>query len=442
MRVLLISKWVAGATKGDFYYPGVWRDTFELAKALAKKGINIAILTPKIYSNHVVRFNNEFGSELKKVGIKHYLANINVAFGKDWGAFRLRFFLSELKVVKDFKPDVVQYMQFGPSLLYPFVVRKPIIFYSCYLDGTYLSQKEDLIAKDKDWGVKSNLISYFVFNFQNLLYIILSKIFGSMTLKQAISRGSILVFMHQKGYKRAKQEFPLNKSIYYIQKGINYSEIFKKINIIKQRKSKFLKVLFMGSILYGKGIFDLLESFKEVQRQISQIELVVVGSGPNSLVVKLKKLINKLDLRAKYYGSMNYRNKWKFYLESDIFCLPSYSDSYPSVIFEAAVCGLPVITTFNIDSLVKNGKNGILVNSGDTQALTNAIIGLANLKLRQTMAENIKKEVYKYNWENSADKFVSLYRRLYPPYSDLQPEWAKKLIRRVYTLLSCFCKPA
>lgn len=412
MRVLLISKWVAGATRGDFYYPGVWRDTFEFSKALVNKGCEVAILTSKIETNHSKRFDSEFGNELKSYGIKHFVVNTYSAFGRDWGFFRIRFFLAELKTLRIFKPDVIQYMQFGPSLLYPFVSSKPIIFYSCYLDGTYHSQKEDLIAKDKDWGVKSNLISYFVFNLQNLLYIILSKLFGSMTLKQAISRRSILVFMHQKGYRRAKKEFGLDKSIYYIQKGINYSEIFKKINIIKQRKSKVLKVLFMGSILYGKGIFDLLKAFKEVQRQISKVELIVVGSGPNSLVVKLKRLINNLDLRAKYYGSMNYHNKWKFYLESDIFCLPSYSDSYPSVIFEAAVCGLPVITTFNIDSLVKDGKNGILVNSGDTRALSKAIMTLTSLKLRQTMAENIKKEVYKYNWENSADKFVSLYQKL------------------------------
>ncbi|MCM8787408.1 MAG: glycosyltransferase family 4 protein [Candidatus Omnitrophica bacterium] len=413
MRVLLISKWVAGGTKGDFYYPGVWRDTFELSLALRRCGLEVAILTSKIQAPHLSRFDREFGYELRKNKIEHFISDFSAAFGYDWGYFRLKFFLSELRTISKFKPDVIQYMQFGPSILYHFV-RKPIIFYSCYLNGSYLGQKEDLAAKEKDWGVRYSFFSILAFIFLNIFYVFLTKFFGSMNLKQALKRRAVLVFMHKKGYRRAREEFGNNKALYYIQKGIDYFEILKKIKNIKPKKNKLFKVLFMGSIFYGKGIFDLVRAFKEVEQKNSQTELLIVGTGPKSLVSKLKKIIKslKLETKIRYYGSLNYHKKWRFYLESDIFCLPSYSDSYPSVIFEAAVCGLPVITTYEIDSPVENGKSGILVNSGDIKAISQAILTLRDKKLRKVMLKNIKKEIAKYNWENAAAEFVSLYKKL------------------------------
>src|SRR3989344_4787927 len=112
MRILLISKGISGATPGDFRYSGVFSDTFELAKALVSQGIEVEILTTKVYPRHQKRFRDEFGETLHNYKIDHHFANTFMAFGANWGFFRLKMFQAELAVFKRIKPDIIQYMQF------------------------------------------------------------------------------------------------------------------------------------------------------------------------------------------------------------------------------------------------------------------------------------------------------------------------------------------
>src|SRR3989344_6243713 len=108
MKILLISKWVAGATRGDFFYPGAWRDTYELALALTNERLEVAILTSQVRPEHKSRFRLEFGLSLRKSNIKHYFAPTYSAFGAEWGLVRLILFLAELRTLWAFHPDIVQ----------------------------------------------------------------------------------------------------------------------------------------------------------------------------------------------------------------------------------------------------------------------------------------------------------------------------------------------
>jgi len=415
MKILLISKWVAGATKGDFFYPGVWRDTFELAKALTHNGCEVAILTPKINLNHEKRFNCEFGQTLLKDKIRHYIADTSIAFGRDWGAFRLRFFIAELAAVKNFKPDIIQYMQFGVSILYPFVNKKPIIFYSCYFNKHYPQEDQDLKIKERDWGVQNNILTFIWFNIQNFLYLILNTFIGSRTIESIIKKKATLVLMHKQGYEQIRKVFRQKENIYYIQKGIDISEV-KKLKKVKPKadvEKKNKKILFMGSILYGKGIFNLVKAFEKVQKKVNNVELIIAGSGPASLVNRLKNYIAQTHLKINYLGGISYQNKWNVFRRADIFCLPSYRDSYPSVIFEAQAVNLPVITTYEIDSPVIDGKTGLLVPAKDIKRLAEAMINLVNNSiLRKNISDRAKQNLRFYDWNKAAEKFKKLYQNL------------------------------
>src|SRR3989344_5256562 len=197
MKVLLISKWVAGATRGDFFYPGVWRDTFELALALKKEGIEIAILTPKIRPEHIARFKIEFGLQLKNQKIRHIMAPTYNAFGAEWGLIRLKLFLTELKTIRSFDPDIIQYMPFEASLLYPWVRNKQF-----------------------DWGISEVFPIKLYYIFWNVVYLGLERLFGAMTLSQMANRGAIFALMHKKGFDKASKIFGGKTKVIYIQKGI------------------------------------------------------------------------------------------------------------------------------------------------------------------------------------------------------------------------------
>lgn len=406
MKVLLISKGISGATPGDFRYSGVFGDTFQLAKALKNMGIDVEILTPKVWPSHKKRFEEEFGAIFKKHKIKHHLINTFVTYGGGWGLFRLKTFFSELATFKKVKPDIIQYMQFGPSLLYPFVSQTPIIFYSCYLFDPYHNEDRDHKAKSSDWGSKVNKPLNLIFN---IAYVIASKMFGSLKIDEIVKRGAVLVFMHPKGYKLAMQKFRSKTKIFYIPKGVDLEEANKWKR--KLNSNEETKILFMGDILYGKGIFDLVNAFKIAKKQIQDLKLLIVGTGPKIFLAKLKKLAKTPGI--SYLGSINYHRKWKIFHKSSIFCLPSYFDAYPSVIFEAMACALPIITTREIDSPIVNGKSGIKVKTGDTNGLSNAIITLVNdAQKGQQLASFAQKQSLNYSWAKAARQFKRLYLTL------------------------------
>lgn len=405
MKVLLISKGISGATSGDFRYSGVFTDTFELAKALSTLGIEVSILTPKIYYRHLKRFWEEFGKILKSHNINHYFANTHMAFGKNWGSFRLRMFWAELRIVIKFKPDIIQYMQFGPSSLYSFIGKKHLIFYSCYLFDSYPKEDADLKAKSSEWGVSRHDLFTIA---SNLLYTLLAKFIGSRSIEEAAKKKAVLVLMHPQGYKIAVKKFGFLTKVSEITKGVNLeAAIGRKVT----RHSR--QVIFIGEILYGKGIFDLVEAFRKVNTREPKIKLIIVGAGPKVLVKRLKRLIRAYHINARYLGSVNYHQKWKLYLKSDILCLPSYLDAFPSVIMEALACGLPVITAREIDSPIIDGKTGIKVPRGDIDSLSRAILRLVNSRdLINKMSKQAQKEATVYSWLISAQKFKDFFTKM------------------------------
>ncbi|MDO8260037.1 MAG: hypothetical protein Q7T50_00890, partial [Candidatus Magasanikbacteria bacterium] len=188
MKILLINKWVAGAAPGPFYYPGTWRDTFELACTLSDLGHRVEILTTKIQNLHVKRFQREFGNVLKQKNITHHFVGTHVSFGRGYGSFRLKMFFDELKTIRKSKPDIVQYMQFCPSLIYPFIKNTPIVFYSCYLFDRHPNDKWNRQNTVDNWQEHTEFKPWAIS--QNILFTIFSKLWGSLDLKSSLRRGA------------------------------------------------------------------------------------------------------------------------------------------------------------------------------------------------------------------------------------------------------------
>jgi len=410
MKILLINKWVAGAAPGPFYYPGTWSDTYELACALTDLGQEVEILTTKIQGPHVKRFQKEFGNVLRQKGIVHHFAGSHVSFGRGYGSFRLRMFFDELRAIRKSKPDIVQYMQFCPSLIYHFIKDTPVVFYSCYFFDQYPKDKQDQQNLSDIWKEREEFKLWAIF--QNTLFAIISKFWGSVALDDSLRRGAIVISMHPKGYEKLREKFGSKSRIYLVKKGVN------QVNSQLSKKSRNGQVIvtFIGTTVSRKGIFDLLKAIKMVQSK-QNVKLFIAGSGPIAAVTKLKRQISTLRVNAKYLGPIDFTKKWSVLSQSDIFCLPSYLDAYPSAILEAMVKGIPVVTTKEIDSPIVDNVSGLLVNAGDIQSLADAIEKLAsNPDLRHKIGREGQIAVQNLTWPQQARSLVDLYQKfLYSP---------------------------
>jgi GalNAc-alpha-(1->4)-GalNAc-alpha-(1->3)-diNAcBac-PP-undecaprenol alpha-1,4-N-acetyl-D-galactosaminyltransferase len=98
--------------------------------------------------------------------------------------------------------------------------------------------------------------------------------------------------------------------------------------------------------------------------------------------------------------------------------LYSSREGFPGALCEAMACGLPVIS-FDCPSgprfIVRDGVDGLLVNSGDLEGLTSAMEALmSNRELRARMAARGPEIVERFGLQSFMDKWNSLLDKVAP----------------------------
>jgi rhamnosyl/mannosyltransferase len=153
-------------------------------------------------------------------------------------------------------------------------------------------------------------------------------------------------------------------------------------------------VLFIGRLVYYKGIEYLIEAMSRVNAQ-----LWVIGTGP--LESKLKQLTVQLNVQSKvrFLGNISDEDVPAYYHACEVFVLPSVANSemFGIVQLEAMACRKPVVAT-NLPTGVSyvnvHGLTGLLVPPRNPEALAEAINKLlASSSLRQEMGEAGRKRV-------------------------------------------------
>lgn len=102
----------------------------------------------------------------------------------------------------------------------------------------------------------------------------------------------------------------------------------------------------------------------------------------------------------------------EMYQCADIFVLPSLVESFGIVIVEAMAAKLPVITTDGpgCRDIIRNGRDGIMVPAGDSNALANAMINVLNNPDEKIRLSKIAYErATDFSWESVVDQYIELY---------------------------------
>ena len=178
--------------------------------------------------------------------------------------------------------------------------------------------------------------------------------------------------------------------------------------------SQNVKLLFVGRLVYYKGIDVLISAMKNV----TNAELFVVGSG--ELDEQLRMLVKELNIENKihFMGRVDTQTLLAAFADCDIFILPSVSraECFGLVQLEAMVYGKPVINTAlptAVPEISLHGETGITVPPGDKITLAGAIQSLTDDKdLRVKYGENAKERCKKYS-------LADMEKRLLDSYADL-----------------------
>jgi L-malate glycosyltransferase len=158
-----------------------------------------------------------------------------------------------------------------------------------------------------------------------------------------------------------------------------------------------------------KRILDVVKVFHKIQQNIPA-KLMMVGDGPEK--AKAEQLCNELGISEKviFFGNSNEIDKILSY--SDLFLLPSETESFGLAALEAMAWSVPVIST-NTGGLPEvnfEGVSGYLSNVGDVESM--AINALKILIDTKTL-EQFKSNALNVAKEFDIQKILPLYENLY-----------------------------
>jgi glycosyltransferase involved in cell wall biosynthesis len=191
---------------------------------------------------------------------------------------------------------------------------------------------------------------------------------------------------------------------------IHRNLIRKQLNI----KDDCVIFLFVGRLKKEKGIFELIEAFKNVSEQHNDVVLLIVGPDEEGLE---QELISRLETCKEFVRFIDFTKEPEQYMAaSDVFVLPSYREGFGSVIIEAASCGLPSIGSniYGLSDAIKDEETGFLVPIRSTKPLERVMLKLVNNdKLRNEMGSNARKRaINHFSQDNITLEILQLYKRL------------------------------
>ena len=158
-----------------------------------------------------------------------------------------------------------------------------------------------------------------------------------------------------------------------------------------------------------KRVEDVIRVFEGVQQQLSA-KLLLVGDGPE--LHQVKNLARELGISDKVFFLGKSKRIEQITSISDVFLLPSETESFGLVALEAMASGVAVVSS-NVGGLPEvneDGVTGFLNEVGDIEGMIDSVLNI--LKDKDTLAR-FKTNALEHSKKFELRKIVPLYEKLY-----------------------------
>jgi hypothetical protein len=162
-----------------------------------------------------------------------------------------------------------------------------------------------------------------------------------------------------------------------------------------------LRAVCVATLQLRKGVQYLLETAERLKGKNVRFRLV----GP---VIISDQAVTQLTRVVEVVGPVPRSQILEEYAQADVFVLPTLSEGSATVCYEALAAGLPVVTTPNAGSVVRDGVEGFIVPIRDAQALADRIAALeADRALLARMSQAAVERAQQYTWEEYGRRLLA-----------------------------------
>jgi len=163
-------------------------------------------------------------------------------------------------------------------------------------------------------------------------------------------------------------------------------------------------VVYVGRLIPEKGIRELLEAMTSVRQRCPDAHLLLAGEGP---------MYDELESLGQdgviFVGALDHPQALSLLQQADIFCLPSYSEGFSTVVLEAVALETFIVTT-PVGGTVEllDTDYGGLIPGHEPEVIADALIhGLTDPEWRSSAITSAKKRLEStFTWEKTAQEFV------------------------------------
>jgi glycosyltransferase involved in cell wall biosynthesis len=179
--------------------------------------------------------------------------------------------------------------------------------------------------------------------------------------------------------------------------------------IMERARNDELKILFLGNVLYRKGLHTLLEAVKELR---SKVRVEVVGSltSEPAYTRLIQELISRYNLSSRVFlhGSLDKEPLIEKLKQAHVLVVPSSYEGFGIVYLEGMGFGLPAIgtTAGAAGEIIEHGKTGFLIQPDDSHALAThlKVLGEDNALLTRLSLNARTRYLRQPSWTETAKK--------------------------------------